>query len=72
MVGSAYQTQKGALVLAGDLRHKGYIATTARIAGRTGSSYRVQVGAFHSRSSAEDLMNQLQQNGYAANVSNSK
>jgi cell division septation protein DedD len=68
VVGSSYANQKSAMVTVADLRHRGYMATASPHSSKGNVSYRVQVGAFHNRVSAEDLAGQLEQSGYAARV----
>jgi cell division septation protein DedD len=72
LVGASYASEKSALVLVSDLRHKGYMATTSKGTGKNGVVYHVQVGAYHNRLTAENFAEQLQQNGYAARVISSK
>jgi DedD protein len=65
----SFQNEKNAKTLAEALRHKGYAAMTLPRQTDTSTSYVVQVGAYSSRATADDVVSSLQRDGFPASVS---
>jgi len=68
LVGTTFANEKNARIFAADLRHRGFMAMTASVSSDSGIVYKVQVGAYRNRLSAEEAANQLQQSGYPAYI----
>jgi cell division septation protein DedD len=68
LVGTTFSSEKNARIFAADLRHRGFMAMTASVSSDSGVVYKVQVGAYRNRLSAEEAANQLQQSGYPAYI----
>lgn len=68
LVGKPFADEGNARIFASSLRHRGYMAVTEAINSGDGALYKVQVGAYKNRQSAEDEVNLLQQSGYPAYI----
>ena len=68
LVGTTFTNEKNARIFAADLRHRGFMAMTSSVASDNGTVYKVQVGAYRSRTTAEQMAGQLQQSGYPAYI----
>ncbi len=54
------------------LRHKGYTATTLHETGNGRDAYVVQIGAYSSSVTADEMVTSLQHDGFPASVSHSQ
>jgi len=68
LVGTTFASEKNARIFAADLRHRGFMAMTASVTSDSGTVYKVQVGAYRNRLSAEQTASQLQQSGFPAYI----
>ena len=68
LVGNNFINERNAKIFASALRHRGYVAVTESVNSVDGIKYKVQVGAFHNKVSAEQEASQLQASGYPAYV----
>jgi len=68
LVGNTFADAKNAGIFAASLRHRGFMAVTESINSGGGAVYKVQVGAYRNRVTAESEVDQLQQSGYPAYI----